>query len=170
MKILKYITIPLLLVALLFSCSKRYEDDPITMKFVALKKRIEGEWHIEKILIDEQDYTYIIDVDSLKIYSIYDFDKPAPYTGGITIYNKDKTLKYGWFQYSIFYKENENLIFKGTPQTYLDSTGTVPSYGAINNIGSGVDLPWEIKKLTKKEFHLVTNYQSKQYELFFTKD
>ena len=73
MKTTKFFFVFFILAALLTGCRKKYEEDPFTMRFVNLGKRIEGEWSINKILIDGADSTSIIYVDSLQIFSTYIF-------------------------------------------------------------------------------------------------
>lgn len=155
------------------SCRKKYEEDPWTMRFVNLGKRIEGEWSIQKILIDGADSTSIIYVDSLQIFSTYIFSHYSRNygKGSLEVRTHNDVYQFDGL-FFIFSNENDlNTIGFGYssgigPGTNLLNNNIIP-YGPIHNYGKGIE--WKIHKLTKKEMHLSTIYISKQYELFFKK-
>lgn len=161
----------------LFACNKRYEDDPITMKLVSLKKRIVGEWTLEKVLVDGADSSHIIFDDSLRIFSKFHFkyyDK-RDNDGVVIVSNYNNTYIFNDVRYFLgseansFVKPGQISLSLGTLiEGYVKSRG-LKIYGPINNFSSNT-YPWDIQKLTKKEMHLLQEHNSKQYKLFFTKN
>lgn len=160
-----------------YACTKRYEEDPWTMHFVRMRKRITGEWHMKKILIDGQDFTHLIYTDTVPFYSVYVF---SGYRRDLL--EGDVILKTLDGKYSTNYKDitfdltkgefghKETIIFQHIGGLQLN----IFSYGAINKIwkegdNPSITYPWRILKLTQKEMHLQTTYDNQTYDLFFEK-
>lgn len=183
----------LFLITLLFSCGERYEEDPITVVFRGESKRILGEWHINKILIDNIDSTSLIYVDSLKICSYYKFEKyDKTYDSRFLYIKKEKDKDYynfhryptgvNTFTNNISYwwkngTENSPIIFEHGGYEIWVTAGYFKPYGPIGNFGnlnsgnstfSGL-ITWLIKKLTTKEFIIQTTFKNRLYEIQFKK-
>ncbi|NUM50985.1 MAG: hypothetical protein HUU48_07695 [Flavobacteriales bacterium] len=162
------------------ACTKRYEEDPFTMHFVRMRKRITGEWHMKKILIDGADYTNLIYNDSTPLYSIYVFSSYRR-----TLHVGDMILKTHDSNYSTNYKDVAFAFIGKKGNEGLDKIYFMQhpinnySFGPINNffplssqMGNplyGTYLQWDIKKLTKKEMQLLIDYNNQKYEIYFDK-
>lgn len=173
-KCLLYFFLGLILCSL--SCSKRYDEDPITMKLVGLQKRILGEWQIAKILIDQNDYTSIIDVDSLQIFSIYHFSNYSNHHGIGKLEVKTKNEKHSYNRLEFAFNQsdrNNSVVFylseNADSWDYLLKNKIIIPFGPINEFAGFAAGPWDIFKLTKKEFHVSQIVNSIKYELFFKK-
>jgi hypothetical protein len=180
-KLIKLLFLFLVLASLLpTACTKRHEEDPWTMKFISLKSRLKGEWHMKKILIDEQDFSHLIEMENDTFFSVYTFTKisiraKTPYIDkGLEGYLELQTLNKKFlidrfvlppilFYLYINKKESKLVIRTGK---------LVPNFGPINNFyhpNSTTALSWEILKLTPKEMHLQTTYNSQEYDIYFEK-
>lgn len=160
---------------LFFGCSKRYDEDPITMKFVSLKKRISGEWKISKILINGADSTSIIDVDSLQIFSTYIFTSYSNNhrDGNLEVKTKNRNHTYNRLEFIFAQTDKSNSIVfypadNADSWDYLLQKKIIIPYGPINNFYT-LTHNWDIHMLTKKEMHLSINESNKKYELFLKK-
>jgi hypothetical protein len=152
------------------SCNKRYEDDPYKMKFISLKKRIEGTWVINKIVIDGIDSSQLLSVDSLDIYNRYTFDTfSKQYTDGSLSVYRDKTNR-SFKSLTYDFLSDGKRIELTINNVSLDSVRlkTFKPYGPINSFAPN-KYYWEIKRLTKEEFIISINENYKIYELQFKK-
>jgi hypothetical protein len=162
-----------ILIILGFGCTKRYEEDPFTARFFSMKKRLTGEWYMKKILIDEQDFSHLIEMENDTFYAIYkfsDFSKNLYAIKGKieikTINEKFISNQSGRDLFFYLYPENkyEYICFRGK------SILSTNKYGIINNFDFGNPyLAWQIDKLTLKKMHLHATYDSREYDLFFEK-
>jgi hypothetical protein len=166
-----------------YACTKRYEEDPWTMHFVRMRKRITGEWHMKKILIDEQEFSHLIEMENDTFFSVYEFKEFTKKKNGGDVVMKTKNKKYLqeyiYFHLNKSETNNNSIYFTGNntgltlgPINYfeparIDSTF---DYGSQTNyIIIGFWYEWEIKKLTRKQMHLSIYVDFKHYELFFEK-
>jgi hypothetical protein len=150
---------PILFILFIFACSKRYDEDPFTMHFTGLKKRISGEWHMKKILIDGQDFTHLIYMDTVPFYSVYVFGAFRKENGLGEMIAKTYDENFSTNEKDLsFLLGNNSISFAQNPAI------SVYSYGAINR-----SYRWNVLQLTKKEMHLQTMYDNQTYDLFFEK-
>jgi hypothetical protein len=174
-KLIKLLFLFLVLASLLpNACTKRFEEDPFTMHFVRMRKRITGEWHMKKILIDGQDFTHLIYTDTVPFYSIYVFSEYSriPKKGTLEIKSYDNRFiidKYAfrYLKYNMSLDKQKTISFYTVTPTN-DTLSDIFSYGPINKFGGNTS-SWNIWNLTKKNMHLSTNFQNQYYELFFEK-
>ncbi len=157
---------------MIYSCSKRHENDPFTVQFKSLKKRIIGEWHMKKIMIDDEDFSYLIEMENdtfFSIYTIFEFNG-AEQKGKMEVKTKNEKFLIDRFVYPsivIYYnskrKNSEILFTRFSP---------IPSYGPINDFyyANNIRPPtWEILRLSRKEMLLRTLFNNQIYEISFEK-
>lgn len=150
----------LMLIFCIFGCSKRHDEDPFSMHFVGLKKRISGEWHMKEIQIDKQDFTHLMYIDTVQFYSVYVFGAYRKENGMGEMIAKTYDEKFSTNKQDVGFKlYNQRISFAKNPAI------SVYSYGAINRTYS-----WDVLKLTNKKMHLHTMYDNQEYDLFFEKD
>ncbi|CAG0988311.1 MAG: hypothetical protein HND27_10135 [Bacteroidetes bacterium] len=150
------------------ACTKRYEEDPFTMHFVRMRKRIIGEWHIKKILIDSEDYTHLLYMDTVPFYSTYicsEYTKYKYWTQGrLEVRTIDNEYKINTMRFVFEGTKFNTIYFELLKPTMLKKY----TYGPLNEFG-GILPHWAILKLTKKEMHLGYNEKNKLYEIYFEK-
>jgi hypothetical protein len=181
-KLIKLLFLFLVLASLLpNACTKRYEEDPWTMHFVRMRKRITGEWHMKKILIDGQDFTHLIYLDTVPFYSVYVFSgyRRTLHTGDVILKTNDGKHETQYKDIAFEFTGNKSLYSLDKIYFIQDPTIYIYSFGPINNflplssqMGNplyGKYLDWVILKLTPKEMHLQTTYVNQTYDLFFEK-
>lgn len=180
-KLVKFLFLFLVLTSLWpTACTKRYEEDPFTMHFVRMRERINGDWHMKKILIDGKDFTYIMYNDSVPFYSIYELSgyRRTLHEGDVILktYDSKYITKYKDVTFQLIGKKGKS----GRDKMYfIQSHINLYPFGPINNflpfstqMGDplyGIYLEWDILKLTKKEMHLKIEYNNQIYELYFEK-
>ena len=159
------------LILILSGCSTRYEDDPLSMKLVSIKKRLSGTWDIKQILINGVDSTQLIYIDSLKIFSKYSFSSfngpDSDHRQVLKIETYNSYLKYDRLNFYIGHGHIE-FHWRGYSWDSLVIHKTIIPHGAINLFDGNIS--WTIQKLTKKDFHITDNYNNKKYEIFFHKN
>lgn len=183
--LLTYMVFILLLTSLWpTACTKRYEEDPFTVRFLSLKKRLTGEWKMQKILIDAKDFSYLIEMENDTFYAIYEFKEFSKkyYGGKVLLKTKNKSYIHNYsIKYSLNRLEtnNNSISFSGrTPgikigpinnfePARIDTTFDIGSQ--TPNLSIGFWYEWDIKKLTNKQMHIAIYANLKYYELFFEK-
>jgi len=165
----KYFFSFLFFVGLLSNCRKYRDDDRISFKTPS--NRIVGHWQIDYFFVNFQDSSY-------NLYSTN-----SVYGNGYKYYLKNLQLEFGiehtlssGDQYWIKDGPN-NFISFGSTNNRTAEGGWKPNESYENILVCGFDfeyrvpceIPWNILKLTDKEFHLQTNCNNKSYEIYFKK-
>ncbi len=140
LKKLPYFFLLFLLASVLFTCKKYPEGPRISLRTKV--QRLEGRWVVEKYLIDGADSTAV----------------KYPNECYYNITNKEHTSKISSSCDSTdgrweFNDNRTSLILKSRKSPLVLTS----------------NIEWKIMKLKFREMHLQTNFNSKQYDIYFTK-
>ncbi len=162
-----FILIGALLAGVFHSCKKYRDDDTISFKRPV--KRIEGAWQIKKYLINYQDSSYNLYPHSSAFGNYYYFKDVQ------LIFHVDKmgsSNNYYWIEDGPNNSATSNpnkITIQGSwqfdsPYEEISIAGSFDfQYRVPNNFR------WKIIKLSNNEFIIKTNYNSKEYEIIFSK-
>lgn len=164
-KVTKNIVLIVLLLIILVSCKKRYEEGPI-INFKDVNVRITGEWEATKLNINSVDKFYLIDSLNIGRYRFQFSDGhkefSSKYVGGFSAIDKqgNDIRQDTAFSICSFYDNHEKLNF--FPISYYPTLPKplvfFPNYYQFTHLKSE---GWKIIKLTKKEMKL----QSLEYDI-----
>jgi hypothetical protein len=148
------VIITILLLSSFFGC-KKYEEGP----FLTLRSpynRIEGQWSIEKYIVDEIDYSQLFK-DSIGDYLVFELCYPGDGVDRNEIFTKN--INGSWR-----FDDNLEKIYIS-----IESSPSFNTYDCIEPFGKEITSIWEIRKLNNKEFRLETNFENKDYKLILKK-
>jgi len=174
---MKSILYLLLIVSILLNfsgCKKEYhlEEDPFYTGGRPIWKRLkETHWRLEKITYNEQDYSYLIDNDTLNVYYEFKFPTEPHVNNAGYIYFWNSTMVKRRFDNEEFNSFFENCY--GTKEHSQFSTiggyyyqyGSDKHIGPINYYGDCI----EIVKLTNRTMTFRTHYNNEVAYHYFKK-
>jgi hypothetical protein len=183
MKFFNYTILIVLLIFINANCSKRHEEDSL-IRFRSLKNRIEGTWEMQKIIINSNDSSFLINNSINPFYAIYSikiYDKTNTHLFGDleieTIKRDYKVGKERGLKVKILRDNSTNSQYE--IKFYANQWDSIPEifpHGLINHFFEEYHLQkiiqdWDITKLTNKDLHInVTNYNNGvYYEIQFNK-
>lgn len=153
----------ILCTAFLFSECKKYEEDHVFLHFKSVRKRIDsGEfWYFDKLIMDDIDITEIFRNDSayfekIDLHIFNHGNTPPP--ANFYVYRFGTNAAIGQFELS---ENKENItLAAGNCCEYSSLSDSTTTFGPIF-----IRTEWKIIKLTKSNFWLETNHDSKKYLL-----
>lgn len=160
--------ISIILVTLLFSGCKKYDEGP-KFSLRSVKNRLtNGDWELEKLTV--------AGIDSTDEYSLIEFNLQIDASEGLDSKNYTFDLSYTYQGQLVkvtngdidFQKEGDVIIFKPYYDYY-----TTYYYSPIfyeYDTTTNNEIEWDIEKLTNKEFWLKTKVNNQIVEMKLTKN
>jgi hypothetical protein len=144
---------------LFFTGCKKYDEGPL-LSFRSAYNRIEGYWSIEKYTVNETDYTQLF-IDSLGDFVFIYVNDP----GDGVDRNEISITKTGQYPMATWvFQDNFSVIY-----FIFDPYNENPILLNLEPFGESQKSTWGIKKLTKNEFKLETNFENNDYKLILKK-
>lgn len=147
------------LIILLFAGCKKYNEG-YYIGTVGAKHRISGNWNIENYKVNDNNYSQLF-ADSLGSQIHFYLSKPGDGVDNDEI----SILKSGNFPIGVWSLQNDKKELLIEFYDYGDSL----NFNNLEPFASYQVSTWIIKKLTKKEFNLETDFDNKHYRLELSK-
>ncbi|MFH1321031.1 MAG: hypothetical protein ABII90_10310 [Bacteroidota bacterium] len=147
----------LILISMILTSCKKYSEGPF-FSFRTAEQRLLGTWEIKEFKIDGQDFMDSLSMDSA--FCTYLFERIK--SDSREYYRSCPGGFYLYF-WGYWHLENKNK------ELWLDeynSNYNSPTYGPL---GRNEDICWTILRLKNKEMKLKTDWNGKEYEIFFDK-